>query len=708
MNYYNNQITTAEEILSKFYNDSRYQILLAEMQSGKSGTYLYLSCSMIEKMMIEHVYIITGNWAVKLRCQCLKDVKDGVITYIDKNANILTNDIKKKLRENIHVIWGQELDKTSSIPPKSLIIWDESHYAQKSMNKPYQFFIKNGIQKSLVGDIRCLEEKNIYLLSVSATPFSELAGNIRTTRNEWSELPLDIDLQLTEKMVTVMITPLEYFGVNYYFKNNCVHPSFSLDDDNLDSLKTLFEKYINRKGYFIIRSIGDSDLYEHPSILNIVCNELDIPIEYDYGSHSSSIFQEETYPYEGLKKTPSKFTVIHIKGKMRMGQVVPKKNIIGVFETSRNPNIDVVLQSLFGRMCGYSSILDPFIPNNIDIYIPSASIPLVYEYGSLMKERKVDELICKINRASCVVGRDKPPSTHTHGWYPIIPVYIPSNLFIKKGIKSKDINSTVPMLTKLKEIIDENKLLQYQNTIQENEINSNFIKSGVGDGRNLILKSYVDFKLPYIFMKGYKDKKNIKSNQDNFIRDYTPAKPRQLSFFYVCEKENVKLSEEMKLMGLNNGDAFLIGYTKNQTEELKKKHDEPCPVIHEDCDFHPLSALLKLDQIPENHNGCQVIFAPANTYNHVRSFRKWLKECINRNKTGSWTALIDPDTNSVKYILLKRDNFMVKKNDKYQLTNVVDDISKKTKTQINICFADNIFSNDKRHIQLKQITWKLC
>ena len=708
MEFYSNQTGTAEEVLSKYSNESRYQILLAQMQSGKSGTYLYLACMMIDQSIIDNVFVITGNWAINLKTQSLRDVKEAIDAFLFKKADSLTEDIQTKLEKNNKVIWGQDLDKADIIPPRSLIIWDESHSAQKNMNKPFNFFMKNGIHTSLVGNNKCLEEKNIFILSVSATPFSELAANIRTSRQEWDDIPTDLDFQLSEKMVTIMRPPPQYFGVHFYFENNCVFHSFPFDEENKDKLKDLLVTFKDKKGYFIIRSLGDGDLYEYSSILYDVCKELKIPVEYDHGDKSSELFQDDSYPYEGLKNEPSEFTIVHIKGKMRMGQVIPKKNILGVFETSRKPNIDVILQSLFGRMCGYSTSKDPYNSRLIKIFIPVSTIPLAKEYGKLMNEGKVNELVTKINRASCISGREKPPSTHTRGWYPIIPVYIPSHLFIDKGFHSKNIR--LPgNLEKLFEIIKEYNLLYKQNSVQRKEIEDNFMMSGVGDGRNLVLKSYQDYHLPQLFMKGYKCKQNIKTNQDNFIRDYTPENPRQLSFFYVNEEGGHTISDEMKLLGYKQGDAFLIGYTRNQTDELKRKYDEPCPKIHEDCDFHPLSALLTPPQVPENHNGCQVIFAPIKTYNFIRAFKKWLNECILRSKknkeNGCWTSTINPLTNEVEYILLNKTNFMKKKNERYQLTNVVTQLEKKTKAKIDIDFADDIFTPDKRQIQVKQISW---
>ena len=58
---------------------------------------------------------------------------------------------------------------------------------------------------------------------------------------------------------------------------------------------------------------------------------------------------------EFMKIQPSKTTLVHICGKFRMGQVVPKQYIAMVYEQSKHPNADTILQGLLGRM-GYKQV----------------------------------------------------------------------------------------------------------------------------------------------------------------------------------------------------------------------------------------------------------------------------------------------------------------------------------------------------------------
>ena len=63
-----------------------------------------------------------------------------------------------------------------------------------------------------------------------------------------------------------------------------------------------------------------------------------------------------------LSHSPSKPTLILLHGTYRAGFVFPCKLHIGfVWEDSKNPRTDTLVQGLPGRICGYSYNTDPFI-----------------------------------------------------------------------------------------------------------------------------------------------------------------------------------------------------------------------------------------------------------------------------------------------------------------------------------------------------------
>lgn len=705
MEFHQNQITTAEELLKKI-KLSYYVVLAAEMQCGKTGTYLYLLLTMLYKNKIDYCYIITGNREVKLKTQCFFDKEKSVECFLKMKSGEITQELKNKLLYNVEILWGQDLHKSKLIPDNSLIIWDESHHAQKNMNKPFEFFKKNGIHTALFGDKGCLKSRNIYILSVSATPFAEIAANIRTSREEW-EIPGDFEFELSEKTVLFMNTPDNYFGVYAYFQANCIYESFSLIEENYDKLKNLLLSFKDKKSYMIIRSSNDEDEFDDSSILYQVCMELSIPIEYDHHDKQSGLFMNEEYPYSGLKIQPSEFTIIHIKGKMRMGQYIYKKNICAVFESSKKPYLSSILQSLLGRVCGYINEDDFYDPRQIKIFIPESSIDMAKEYGICMKECNLNKLIMLLKKDKCINGKSKPPSTDVSGWYPIIPILISSLYFSEAGINAKNVNSTPKYLSKIMEIMEENNLLMDQNHLQRTEILSNFMNSGIGDGRNLVLDSYQNtYKLPKKFMDAYKQKKYWKSNQDNFIRQYTEKNPRQFQFFFIHETEQNKMSDWMKDLGFENGDGMIIGYTRNQTEDLKIKYDSQCPKIERTCDFNPLSICLEPDEISEDANGLQVLAAPSETYNDVKVFKKWLNDCLcrskkNKEKNGIWSSTENTETGEYNYIVLKKVKFSRKKNGITILNSIITELSMKHVAKITV-HEGPVSENN---LLIKKITW---
>jgi hypothetical protein len=82
----------------------------------------------------------------------------------------------------IRVIWGSDLKKEPRFPlKKTLFIFDESHYAQNKGMQVDKFLTKIGI--SATGK-EGLEDSDNYVLSVSATPMSELSDTIHHSQTK--------------------------------------------------------------------------------------------------------------------------------------------------------------------------------------------------------------------------------------------------------------------------------------------------------------------------------------------------------------------------------------------------------------------------------------------------------------------------------------------------------------------------------------------
>ena len=80
--FYPNQIECAENIIQMF-KTMWYVMLLAQMQSGKTGSFLYVALKLIHSGVIGKVLIISGNRETALRRQCEHDKDDAINGQIE-------------------------------------------------------------------------------------------------------------------------------------------------------------------------------------------------------------------------------------------------------------------------------------------------------------------------------------------------------------------------------------------------------------------------------------------------------------------------------------------------------------------------------------------------------------------------------------------------------------------------------------------------
>ena len=317
---YGNNIAAMREVVDNYDDLRRYAILLAQMQSGKTMTYKLIACEMMRRERVEHAVIFSGTSDTDLRDQTTINTKklssdDNKFiqlysAYLNSIAEPLNEWAIKGLLGQIDVVWGTQMKRFEK-KGRTLFIWEESHYAQ-SQNQGVDKFL------SLVGiDATGGCSSDDYALSVSATPFSELA---------------DIH-NLEQSKIIVRLTPGEgYVGVKTLDETNRIRPYTEEElPDILDAHDELgyiimrapekmaerVESEFEAKGWRIMRC----DM-EHKMDLNTV-----------------------------LATAPSQKTVIFIKGMLRMGKVLIKTHILCVIETGSKT--DTILQGLLGRCCGY-------------------------------------------------------------------------------------------------------------------------------------------------------------------------------------------------------------------------------------------------------------------------------------------------------------------------------------------------------------------
>lgn len=379
---YDNQKACGNEIIEAFNSNHPVVLLLAQMQMGKSGTYWYVIKQALTTKMVDKVFIISGNREKDLRQQIHSDR----LAYTKDFVN---------LRNKISVLWGSDLYSQNKpivdVPSNTLVVWDESHYAQSKSNGPYKFFKHNNLDGMLNGSMALSDilEKRVFLLTVSATPFSELYAN-------------HITPSVYHKVIR--LTPENsYYGVDYYMEAKRIHESFEINDNNTEEFKQVLSKYNTPKNpkYILIRVCQNKK--NSPIIANI-CDTLNMNC-----CVMNSV--RRTITVNDFNIAPMKPTVVILCGMLRMGKVVPKEHIAMVFEEKTRKNtrlIDTGLQGLLGRMCGYSKTSKGF---NIDVYLEPRVISNVIKYSNSYKSKTGPLITPAINLKKTSISRSESNTT---------------------------------------------------------------------------------------------------------------------------------------------------------------------------------------------------------------------------------------------------------------------------------------------------------
>jgi len=238
----------------------------------------------------------------------------GKILQIDR-------DVGKFLNTRIKILFGTELKKNIDIKEGTLIILEESHTAQSKGQLPDIFLQSKGL--TFNGNNQHLEYNKVFMLSVSATPYSELI-NIYTREQN--------------KFIVMLESGDGYRGFQYQLDNNCLIPFNSVTDK---LIKTMIDDVGKKKGFIIARSTSKIE----ENIKRCVENyrpDIDF-ITFDQNSKKLEDSDELSINMH-LNIKPDRLTIIFIKGKCRMGQNLNKTHILAVMETSATTKTDTLAQ----------------------------------------------------------------------------------------------------------------------------------------------------------------------------------------------------------------------------------------------------------------------------------------------------------------------------------------------------------------------------
>lgn len=363
--FHPNQIIASDAIMDEFQG-KHYVQLQAQMQSGKTGCGLYTAFKMLQDKTIQNCFIISGMSDTSIKSQWQKEIRTLGQSYLqlftDSPSDL--SKIFKKLTTNIY--FNRNLQNITDISQisNSLIIIDEIHYGSTANGSLHQFLYKFGLQEILQGqECPILSENNINILSITATRANE--DNI--FNNEENET-------VREHWGRVYMEPGDsYKSIMDYHTQGLVHSNIKLIPSNEPKLLEILQKYQSQAKYFIIRAIGKQRDY----LLEFLIQHNIKKIHFDAETYSRT-------PFYNIE--PTGFTVVIIRGKLRLGNQLNKTYICGVFESSDKMNNDTLLQALPGRVCGYN------IPHDIDIYVPPTFKPCIEEYNGISQHDSITSM----------------------------------------------------------------------------------------------------------------------------------------------------------------------------------------------------------------------------------------------------------------------------------------------------------------------------
>jgi len=360
-----NQKVVVDEIYKNFhYTPTRYGILRAQVQSGKTGVYQHLISKMFKRGKIDRAYIVSGSNETELRDQCKKDVEEyhGDKAYCD----------------HIQVIFRQDFKKISMNTDRCLIIVDESHLVQDAEQTFYGFMRKHSL--TMAGTNLGMVMKDTYILSVSATPTAE-------------EAALAYDLSLP-KFIVEHKPGDGYYGPDNYRCDGLIREALDLTTSSgATEFSSLLRSFPNK--YVLVRVQSRSHQLNaiKGCAIETGCDVVYFDSKRAKGKAQVVITDAETathfrnygYTVVSLESAPSKTTIVFIDGRLRCGKRVPKKHVGFIWETSKAAGTDTIVQSLFGRMCGYKGdgVYD----------VPLDEKPLIFVPGYLLERQKPNKIV---------------------------------------------------------------------------------------------------------------------------------------------------------------------------------------------------------------------------------------------------------------------------------------------------------------------------
>jgi len=557
MAFHQTQRDAGNKIIGAFKDGTPFSVILAQMQSGKTGTYLFTAYEMIRLGKVDRVVIICGSAETSLRKQARDDKEEALKAY---QRELLNNDDKDGLDRlligKVDVHFSNDLSEINEITTRTLIVHEECHMAQSKSNKPYkEFYRLYGLERALLGDFKVLRDNSNYILGVSATPFSELVANVRVSSNEHDEtenrLFEEMDFEPEEKYIHQMSPGPGYLGVPDFYRAGSIkfesQKIESTQDHFFQVLRDNKAKYLGK--YCIVRTFESKGTH---GIILEGCKQL--------GYDSLHSFSGEKGIKKILENAPENPTVIHISGRCRMGQVIDKRHLGMVYESSSDPKADTLLQGLVGRVCGYDTNTD------IDVYVSRSSEEHIADYSKAWSDGDT-ELLGKISKAMNLSSSGRKMTLKAKDKegleiMPIHPIRIPGELL--------DINARDDLGWQVHQCLSENpELIKCQDDAEE-------IKKRIQDSGKFHKSTRTNRE---------EDEQMLKSSVMNHKR----MRPGKLKAIHDAPHKFTIVENPFILYKRKGSTDYYLGGWVRYREEVHAADeiDRPTPKVSPECNYVP-------------------------------------------------------------------------------------------------------------------------
>jgi len=402
---YPNQIAAANKIIAAFKDDEyHWAVLVAHPQSGKTQTFYYVACNVLcTNPRIKYVKIICGNAEKELSDQLRASKTEFIRLYVQNEVRHqdMIEETIAHLESRIEVLCGADLTHSAPHPQiacDTLFIWEEAHCAQDKTNRPHKYLQSQHITAD--ADVSNLEgERNNYVLTVSATPFSELSNYHH----------------YGQKKRIVRLEPAEgYKGPRHFLDSGAIVQFDHRLSQAQVVAQAIQEAPVTEAPKYAIVRVRDSNGSDNMSECIRVAGELGWAHRV-YDSNTKYNQPGSMQSMDELAVAPHCNTVIFIRGMCRMGKRVPKDHISFVVETSKGSKTDTVLQALLGRMFGYHDNM------NIRVYISrKVKMDDIRRYVDMMEAPDHDLQVMPRSGKNLVAGT----SQCVNGWYYNMPIIV--------------------------------------------------------------------------------------------------------------------------------------------------------------------------------------------------------------------------------------------------------------------------------------------